>query len=68
VMIANPPPDCTIAEPRTMRRPIPVEMPLLAELAAFIEHLDGGPPPKSSAAEAAEAVATIAQIRRLAGI
>lgn len=68
LIVANPPPDGTHAQPQTTRRPIPVEMPLLAELAAFIGHLDGGPPPKSSAAEAAEAVAAIAEIRRLAAI
>jgi len=68
LIVANPPPNGTAAEPQTTRRPIPVEMPLLAELAAFVGHLNGGPPPKSSAAEAAEAVAAIAQIRRLAAI
>jgi predicted dehydrogenase len=33
------------------RRPVEGEMPLLAELRAFVEHLRGGPPPLSSAAE-----------------
>lgn len=46
----------------------PGELPLLAELRAFVGHLDGGPPPKSSAAEGAAVVATIAELRRLAGI
>jgi len=50
------------------RRPISVEMPLLAELRAFLDHLRGGPPPKSSVAEAAQSVETITAIRRLAGI
>ena len=68
LIVANPPPDGTHAQPQTTRRPIPVEMPLLAELAAFVGHLAGGPPPKSSAVEAAEAVAAIAEIRRLAAI
>ena len=68
VLVENPPPDGEAAQPRTARRPIAVEMPLLAELAAFVRHLDGGPPPKSSAAEATEMVAAIAEIRRLAGI
>jgi len=45
----------------------PGELPLLAELRAFVEHLDGGPPPRSSAAEGAATVATIADLRRLAG-
>ena len=39
-------------------RPISTEFPLLRELRAFLEHLDGGPPPKSSAAEA------VADVRR----
>jgi len=47
---------------------LPATLPLLAEVAAFLDHLKGGPPPKSSAAEAAEAVVTIAEIRRLAGL
>jgi len=44
------------------------ELPLLAELRAFVEHLRGGPPPRSSAAEAARAVETIARLRELAGL
>jgi predicted dehydrogenase len=44
----------------------PGELPLLAELRAFVEHLRGGPPPKSSAAEGAEIVAAIARLRGLA--
>jgi predicted dehydrogenase len=47
---------------------IPTEMPLLLELGAFARHLDGGPPPMSSAAEGAEVVEIIAACRRLAGI
>jgi predicted dehydrogenase len=43
------------------------ELPLLAELRAFVDHLRGGPPPKSSAAEGAVIVETIAELRRLAG-
>jgi predicted dehydrogenase len=43
------------------------ELPLLAELRAFVEHLRGGPPPRSSAAEGAEIVAAVAELRRLAG-
>jgi predicted dehydrogenase len=42
--------------------------PLYAELAAFIAYLDGGPPPKSSAAEGALIVAAIARARELAGV
>ena len=46
----------------------PGELPLLAELRAFVDHLGGGPPPKSTAAEGALVVAAIAELRRLAGI
>jgi predicted dehydrogenase len=49
------------------RRPISTEMPLLRELGAFLDHLDGGPPPRSSAAEGVEIVTRIAELRRLAG-
>ena len=42
------------------------ELPLLAELRAFVGFLDGGPPPKSSAAEGAATVAAIAELRGLA--
>jgi len=45
----------------------PGELPLLAELRAFVDHLEGGPAPKSSAAEGASVVAAIAELRRLAG-
>ena len=44
----------------------PGELPLVAELRAFVGHLDGGPPPKSSAAEGAAIVATLAELRGLA--
>jgi predicted dehydrogenase len=47
-------------------RPISTEFPLLRELRAFLEHLDGGPPPKSSAAEAVADVAAIERLRDLA--
>lgn len=47
-------------------RPISTEFPLLRELRAFLEHLDGGPPPKSSAAEAAADVAAVERLRDLA--
>jgi predicted dehydrogenase len=44
----------------------PGELPLLAELRAFVEHLDGGPPPRSSAAEGASVVTAIAALHELA--
>lgn len=49
------------------RTETPGELPLLAELRAFVEHLGGGPPPRSSAKEGAAIVAAIAELRRLAG-
>jgi predicted dehydrogenase len=45
----------------------PGELPLLAELRAFVEHLGGGPPPLSSAADGAAIVTAIAELRALAG-
>jgi predicted dehydrogenase len=47
-------------------RPISTEFPLLRELRAFREHLDGGPPPKSSAAEAVADVNAVELLRDLA--
>ena len=49
-------------------RPISTELPLLRELRAFLEHLAGGPPPRSSAAEALADVEAIARLRELAGL
>jgi hypothetical protein len=49
------------------RRAISTELPLLRELRAFVEHLDGGPPPRSSAAEGVEIVRRIAELRSMAG-
>jgi predicted dehydrogenase len=46
---------------------ISTELPLLRELRAFVEHLQGGPPPRSSAAEGALVVRRIAELRALAG-
>jgi predicted dehydrogenase len=48
-------------------RPIPDEMPLLAELRAFVQHLRGGPAPKSSAADAVAIVEAIAGMIALTG-
>jgi predicted dehydrogenase len=48
------------------RRPISSEMPLLAELGAFVEHLRGGPPPRSSAADAVTIVERVAAMIELA--
>jgi predicted dehydrogenase len=54
--------------PAGERRAISGELPLLAELRAFVAHLDGGPPPRSSAADAVAGVRAIAALRRLAGL
>jgi predicted dehydrogenase len=43
----------------------PGELPLLAELRAFVEHVRGGPPPRSSAADGAAIVSAIAELRSL---
>jgi predicted dehydrogenase len=48
--------------------PIGKDMPLLAELKAFVAHIEGGPPPKSSAAEGVLIVQRIAEIRAIAGL
>jgi predicted dehydrogenase len=50
------------------RRPIAAEWPLLRELRAFVEHLSGGPPPRSSAAEGATIVRRVAELRERAGL
>jgi len=50
------------------KRPLSERLPLFAELSAFLDHLNGGPPPKSSAAEGAAVVSAVAELRRLAGI
>ena len=49
-------------------RPVSKELPLLRELKTFIKHLEGGPSPRSSAAEGAAIVDTIVCLRKLAGI
>lgn len=50
------------------RYAVSTEYPLLRELRAFTEHIRGGPPPKTTAAEGALVVATIERLRSLAGI
>jgi predicted dehydrogenase len=49
-------------------RPISTELPLLRELRAFVEYLDGGPRPRSSAEEGAAEVSAVEKLRRLAGV
>lgn len=48
------------------QRPLDGELPLLAELRAFVEHLEGGPPPLSSAAEGVAIVEAVEQMVALA--
>lgn len=50
------------------RIPVSTELPLLRELRAFLRHLEGGAPPRSSAEEGVRAVETIARLRELAGM
>ncbi|MDW3218104.1 MAG: Gfo/Idh/MocA family oxidoreductase [Acidimicrobiales bacterium] len=54
------------ADVRTI--PAAGELPLLAELRTFVDHLAGGPPPLSSAATGAAIVGCIAAARDLAGL
>ena len=56
----------SIHEDAVERRPIHGELPLLAELRAFVEHLQGGPPPLSSAADGVVIVERIAEMIALA--
>lgn len=56
----------TGGEPGEERIETPGELPLLAELRAFVAHLRGGPPPRSSAHEGALVVDRIARLRALA--
>jgi len=55
-------------EPEEARIEAPGELPLLAQLRVFVEHMRGGPGPKSSAAEGAAIVSTLVELRRLAGV
>jgi predicted dehydrogenase len=48
--------------------PVDGEPPLRRELAAFLAHLDGGPPPKSDAAEGLAVVEAVQALRDLAGL
>jgi predicted dehydrogenase len=49
------------------KRTVPAELPLRRELAAFLQHLKGGPAPRSSVEEGALIVERIQQLRDLAG-
>lgn len=54
--------------PRIERRSLPSDPPLRRELEVFVKHLGGGPPPKTTAAEGALVVETVAALRRMAGV
>lgn len=49
-------------------RAFSAESALTRELAAFLSFVDGGPPPKSSAAEGLDVVRCVARLRELAGL
>ncbi len=51
-----------------IKRAISSDMPLLLELRAFVEHIRGGPPPRSSLADGLLIVERIAALRVLAGL
>jgi predicted dehydrogenase len=58
----------TRAMPPIDVRDVPRESALRRQLAAFLGVLDGGPPPKSTAAEGAEVVKAVVRLRELAGL
>jgi predicted dehydrogenase len=55
-------------ERRAERVETPGELPLLAELRAFVGHLAGGPPPHSTADEGRAVVDAVARLRELAAV
>jgi predicted dehydrogenase len=65
ILRADAPPD---AAPLTARVPLTGEPALRAELRTFVDHLRGGPPPPTDAAEGLAVVETVAALRRLAGL
>ena len=60
------PNSAVLPEPEILE--ISTELPLLRELRAFVEHLGGGPPPRSNAKQGVEIVRRITELRELAGI
>jgi predicted dehydrogenase len=66
ILVIRTPPGSNLANAPEERRPIVNDLPLLSELRAFVDHLAGGPPPRSSAADAAAIVETVATLRELA--
>lgn len=49
-------------------RPVSAEWPLVRELRAFLEHVRGGPAPKSGIEDAVAAVECMVELRRMAGL
>lgn len=66
IMLADGTPDPGAKPPYA--RKVGDEMPLKRELGAFLAYLEGGPPPRSSAAEGLLVVERIAEVRRLLGL
>lgn len=56
-----------LSEKRREERRIDTDLPLRKELSAFVNFLDGGPQPHSSAADGAAVVRAISEIHHLAG-
>jgi len=54
--------------PQVERFLLPDEPPLRRELQAFLDYLNGGPPPRSSAAESLQIMAALVELRRRAGL
>ena len=50
------------------KKTVSTEMPLLLELKAFVDYLNGGPEPNSNATESVQIVKTITRARQLAGL
>jgi predicted dehydrogenase len=50
------------------RRAVDEEMPLLRELGAFVNHVRGGPPPRSSIEDSLVVARAIEELRALAGL
>ena len=55
------------AEPVEERIALPDDAPLRRELAAFLDHVAGGPPPRSDGAEGVRVVETVERLLALAG-
>ena len=53
---------------REERLSLPDDMPLLKELRAFVDHVQGGPAPRSSAEDAVVMIEALTRLRELAGV